>query len=266
MDQVAAWKVACASVTGPGHIAEGGNCQDAHGLTINDLGCLVAVVSDGAGSTKYGGVAASLICDRLPSAIAESLVSISAQPCFDRRGLARIRKTIRQAVSNVRLSLLGLAVEKGISEDELLATLVGVAAHPNIGGIFFHIGDGAAVCFDEHGGEIALSPPENGAYVNTTYFLIEEGWKSRLRFLVFGTDFQTVFLMTDGVTDLSIARDAKIFRAFPAFFDPVAEFLSQTDRVAGEIALVEMLDSERSREKVDDDKTIVWAQVAKTHV
>jgi serine/threonine protein phosphatase PrpC len=226
----------------------------------DDYGYLVAVVSDGAGSTTSGGIAAKLICDELPRKVIESVCSLGDEACSDLRCMAHMRRALRASVGAVRQSLVSLAQQTRIPADELLATLVGVVAHPELGGLFFHIGDGAAIAFDDNGNDLALSPPENGEYVNTTYFLIEEQWKTHLRFRFFESGFKTIFLMTDGVTDLSFVRDGKGLTAFKPFFQPISSFLSSSDRQTGEAALADALNNEVARAKVDDDKTLVWAE------
>jgi len=264
MGYAARWKIACISVIGPGHEADGDDCQDAHGVVTDEQGYLVAVVSDGAGSTMSGGIAAKLICDELPRKVLESLSFLGNEPCSDRRCMARMRRVLRASVEAMRHSLASLALEMQTSTDELLATLVGVVAHPELGGLFFHIGDGAAISFDDNGNDLALSPPENGEYVNTTYFLIEEHWKTHLRFRFFGAGFKSIFLMSDGVTDLSFVRDGKGLTAFKPFFQPVSSFLSSSDRQTGEAALADALNNDLARAKVDDDKTLVWAEAIAT--
>lgn len=260
MGHAGRWRIACASVIGPGHEADGSDCQDAHGVATDEKGYLVAVVSDGAGSTTAGGIAAKLICDELPRKLIESLSLLNDERSSDRRCIARMRRVLRVSIEAVRGSLVSLAKETQTSTDDLLATLVGVVAHPEFGGVFFHIGDGAAITFDGNGNELALSPPENGEYANTTYFLIEDHWQAHLRLRFFGVGFETIFLMSDGVTDLSFVRDGKGLTPFKPFFAPISSFLSSCNREVGEAALAEALSNDIAKAKVDDDKTIVWLE------
>src|SRR5258708_36290408 len=63
------WRYAAASVIGTSHTKQGTNCQDANDCQIYQLPTsetvLVGVVSDGAGSARFGGGGAALCCSTL---------------------------------------------------------------------------------------------------------------------------------------------------------------------------------------------------------
>jgi hypothetical protein len=259
------WKVAGVSVTGPSHIVEGSECQDSHSIETDPDGLVVALVSDGAGSTAHGGVAARFLCERLPSLLRTAASVAGEIPYFEPAGRQRLSRRIAAAIHTARRGLLELAVERGIEPDELLATLIGAIAHPRLGAVLLHIGDGAAICFDREGETTLFSPPENGEYVNTTYFVIEDGWKSHLRLSFQPPGFGSILLMSDGVTDLSFTRGAGGMLPFPPFFDALRRFLPRCARAEGEVALAASLDGDAARSKVDDDKTLVWIGSAESN-
>ena len=125
----------------------------------------------------------------------------------------------------------------------------------------FHIGDGATAVFDRDGNEIFTSQPENGEYLNLTYFLVEDNWREHLRSNVVYGAVSEIFLMTDGVTDLGYVRNGRVLTPESKFFKPLSSFLCKKERYVGEAALKRSLDSEGARELVDDDKTIIWMKL-----
>lgn len=256
------WSVAGVSVTGPSHLLDGDEGQDAHSIATYPDGVVIALVSDGAGSTAHGGTASRFLCEHLPPLLRKAVMVAGEIPSAGEAGRQRLSRRIQGAIGIARRGLLALAREGGIDPDELLATLVGAVVHPRLGAIFLHVGDGAAICFDGRGEATLFSPPENGEYANTTYFVIEDGWRSHLRLSFQPPGFDSIFLMSDGVTDLSFTRGSGGMQPFPPFFDALRRFLRTCAREEGEAALHASLDGEAARSKVDDDKTLVWIGAA----
>lgn len=135
----------------------------------------VAVVSDGAGSAKYGKIGARIICETVGDLLANAEFS-------------DIRRTIVKAIEVSRGKLLRHRYNKTKSEEginDFAATLVGTVCHGRQG-LFFHIGDGAALALDEHNPEnFVASRPENGLFACETYFYTMDDWRENLRFTAF---------------------------------------------------------------------------------
>ena len=55
-----------------------------------------------------------------------------------------------------------------------------------------------------------LSAPTNGEFADTTYFFTDRHWPAHLRFARIDAEFDTLFVMTDGVTDLGLTRVIQI--------------------------------------------------------
>ncbi len=253
----APWRFAATSVAGPRHAAAGEPCQDSHVVTVTDSGALIAVVSDGAGSATFGAEGAAMICERVAARLQVAFDWGFVRNC-SRSMLAGACRSVRDAVVDARESLVALATDRGASIGDFHATLVGVALLPGRGGISFHIGDGAALAVAADS-RWQMSPPANGEYADTTYFYTEPGWRGRLRFCRIEPGFETVFVMTDGVTDLALSKQGAQSEPHMPFFDPIARFLSGASREEGESALHATLDSPTMRERTSDDKTLVWA-------
>ncbi|RYE02239.1 MAG: protein phosphatase 2C domain-containing protein, partial [Sphingomonadales bacterium] len=190
-----AWRIAGASVTGAYHALRGDLCQDRHRLEVTPGGALIAVVSDGAGSAVRGGEGASILCEQVTVALAGALGGDRPRP-----SRALLRHGVRAVCAGIEAARSRIAD----APSDYHATLVGAVVLPGEGGLFFHIGDGAALALESGGGRWALSAPRNGEYSHETYFFTENDWRKRLRFTLVAPDFDTIFVMTDGVTDVGL--------------------------------------------------------------
>jgi hypothetical protein len=249
------WCVAGTSVTGAYHALKGDTCQDRHRIQVTPGGVLIAVVSDGAGSARHAGEGAAILCEQVSAALAKAAGKGRGKPS---RGL--IRKAVRAVCAGIEAAR-AKALDEAPADSGLHdyhATLVGAVVAPGKGGLFFHIGDGAALALD--GERWTLSAPRNGEYSYETYFFTESDWRRNLRFMLIEPGHDTIFVMTDGVTDLALKTVAGKPEPFLPFFEPIGRFLAGASREAGEAALAGTLDTEAARARSNDDKTLVWAQ------
>jgi hypothetical protein len=254
-----AWRVAGASIAGPPQASGKDECQDSHRVEVTAHGLLIAVVSDGAGSAAHGGEGAALLCDHVVEGIGRQF-ALEGRPSCDRRGLRALCRSVQAAVAASRESAAALASERGVELSAFHATLVGAVMDPGRGGLFFHIGDGAALALADDRSAWLLSQPKNGEYSNTTYFFTQDDWRRHLRFKQVGPEFDTIFVMSDGVTELGLKHVPGGAEPFMPFFEPIGRFLQSASREEGEAALKATLDSAPVRARTADDKTLVWAQ------
>ena len=200
-----------------------------------------------------------MLCEHVTVALARALGH--GKPSPSRAALRLGVKAVRGGIDAARAQVLDEApADAGLGDYH--ATLVGAVVLPGKGGLFFHIGDGAALAVARDDGRWMMSAPRNGEYAHETYFFTERNWRRNLRFKLVEPGFDTIFVMTDGVTDVGLKQMGDRLEPFMPFFEPIDRFLGQADRAAGEQALSATLDSEPVRAKTTDDKTLVWAQMA----
>ena len=241
-------RVLSASIKGVLHSQQNVPCQD-YCLYQQDGRNFVAIVSDGAGSSKYGRIGAKTIC--------ETLTSLLKNIDF-----SEAKKAIPQAIGIARSKLIRHRLNKTKSEKSLIdfaATLVGVICHKNKG-LFFHIGDGAALAFhDDKYQNFTASRPENGNFSCETYFYTMDDWKDCLRFTSL-ENANTIFLMSDGLTNFSFSRDYKTIEK--SFLQPIADYLNkETNKTKALRALSNTLSTPQASKLNSDDKTLIWIKL-----
>jgi hypothetical protein len=194
------WKIAGASVAGFSHQETGAACQDSHATATLDNTWLVAAISDGAGSATRSAEGAHTVCHGIVRYIAAHLPQISQDEHQLNPTAAHL--VVAAGVELIRLALANTA--NGDPLDFFHATLVGVIAGAN-GGVFFHIGDGAACAMEaESFSSCIISHPENGEYANETFFFTQPNWRDHLRITPFSAEFNLIALMSDGVTPFAL--------------------------------------------------------------
>ena len=238
-------KIVAASIIGPYHKAKGLKCQDCFAF-YNDSSRIVAVVSDGAGSAKYGKIGAKYACHVVCDILAKAK-------------LKNIKQDIVDAIEIARDSLLFHRLNKCKNEDGLIdfaATMLGVVYQKDKG-MFFHIGDGAGIALlDEPKEKYVISEPENGIFSSETFFYTMDDWKDSLRFMPF-EKASSLFLMTDGVTGFALKKNTRLYEK--GFISPINRFLQDESNIKRAAkALKNTLDTKKARDLSMDDKTLMW--------
>jgi hypothetical protein len=245
------WKSVAVSVPGFAHQENDLPCEDFHEIsTIDDW--FVAAVSDGAGTASNSGEGSAAICKGVVERIVIQLSRSDNQYTTD--FAATIRAWVEAEIRDVRAQLVTNQMRSLMS---FHATLVGVVANSQ-GGVFFHIGDGAGLAMTSGNfGSYIISSPDNGEYPDETYFFTDHEWQKHLRVTSFGSEYDLIALMTDGVTPFALAQGAN--GPHIPFLLPVSRYLASSTREAGETALADTLNQIAVRKITNDDKTLVWA-------
>lgn len=239
-------KIIAASVTGALHQHQNLPCQDCfkHACGKN----LVAVVSDGAGSAPLSKIGARIICGTICDLLKNA--DFKTLPEVIRRAVGLSREKLMRHRLNRSKSEAGIA--------DFAATLVGLVCRGDKG-VFFHIGDGAAIAIRDGYQDFVASRPENGNFSCETFFYTQQAWQENLR-LTWFDKATTLLLMSDGVTGFSFSPDFKNIEQ--GFIAPIDRFLAaEPSKTKAVKALINTLNTPRAQRINADDKTFVWIKV-----
>ena len=236
------YRVVVATTVGPYHKTKGLEGQDRFACQKKGQR-IVGVVSDGAGSAKYGKIGAKTICQRLCDILL-------------RADMKDIRQGIVDGIESVRDELALHRFNKLKNENGLIdfaATVVGVVYEKNKG-VFFHIGDGAGIAMGQNA--CVISEPENGIFTSETFFFTMDDWKDSLRFTPF-KEANSIFLMTDGVTGFALKKNMRALEK--GFIEPINAFLkNENNTKKASRALKNTLETPKASSLNGDDKTLMW--------
>ncbi len=177
-------KISTASVTGKTHLENNIDCQDVIKKYVGENLC-ITVLSDGAGSKKYGKDCAEVLCDTVINYFKTGIGKFNSEKFITK---------LLFALSN-----------KGLDEKNSGATLLFTVIEKN-NFLIGHLGDGVIIKGKGDAFE-AISLPENGHLANFTYFLPASDAENHFRYTTGQTE-NTVFIMaSDGISDMLYEPD-----------------------------------------------------------
>lgn len=262
------WRIARASVIGSGHIQAGMPCQDSnYVMQVGDT--VIIAVSDGLGAAAYSDRGSTFICadvvNRLAQAITppqptliESVARTVSQfiTGLDANPLD-MQAVMTQAVTESRAALIELARTAQHEPREYACTLLVAVLSPDAWHVL-HIGDGAVVGIESATSVRTLSTPDNGEFINVTVPVTSSDYTQHLRYSHGTEALYGIALLSDGVQPMCI--NYKTGMAYPGFFQPLITWLaafSQQTLADASAGLHTLLDSDRLRQRSDDDMTLV---------
>src|SRR5690606_997187 len=154
---------ASASVIGTSHIQNGARLQDAYAVAELGNGVIFAVVSDGAGSAKFGAYGAWLTCRFLSVRFREWIrVHPDLPP----------NEEVADWIDELRDRISIIATRRKSTPRQFAATLAAIVVTPDEA-VTLHVGDSAVVGRKGTKWDV-LCWPENGEYVSSTYFVTDD--------------------------------------------------------------------------------------------
>jgi hypothetical protein len=255
-----AWRYALASAIGSSHVRSGIPCQDASaGEVVSPAGAtaFIGVVSDGAGSAPLSGVGSRTACELWREAAEAAIARDGGVRALDRAFaldtlehlqvvLGRVARRARRPLRDFACTLLFAAVDESDAA-------------------FAQIGDGAIVV--SQGGHAAGASeydwvfwPQQGEYVNQTYFATEGSASTHLCFEARAASIDELALFSDGLQALVLDTRAKV--AHGRFFEPMFRAVRQAAPGRSEPLCRELERFLRSRAvegRTDDDKSLILA-------
>jgi serine/threonine protein phosphatase PrpC len=247
------WRHIAESARGDSHLADDSPCQDSSRVVVlggdDDHETLVACVTDGAGSARYGAIG---------SATAADSILHSATAHFEQHGTfaGLVCEDIVRWCEAARARLADDATSRRAELRELATTLCAAIVSPWCS-YFFQVGDGAIILMKNDVSGVVFWP-QSGEYVNSTNFLTSNEYRDHLQFASTTNGFSDVALLTDGMERLALRFDSRT--PHRPFFEPLFQAL-RTDENTGDLAenLRRFLKSDSVRSRSDDDKTLILA-------
>lgn len=244
------WRFATARVTGTAHLRITQPCQDRLACETLLGDALVAAVADGAGSAAMAERGAQIAVD----------VVIAHLKCALGDNRTDFDVFLREAAVSARAAIAAEAEREGIILRDYASTLLAIVLLPSGGGAL-QIGDGVIVVGD--GGEEWnwVFWPQRGEYVNTTYFLTDDGALDRLEIEVLPGVVTDVALMSDGLESLALHYATMTVHDpfFAGIFRPLIKTEGSAEIQALSASLEEFLASGRIRSRTDDDMSLILA-------
>lgn len=242
-----AWRWASASVTGTFHTQNGDRLQDAYAVSELRNNCIFAVVSDGAGSAKFGAFGAWLVCRFLSVRFREWIHENPELPTDE---------DLWDWIDGLRDWISAVAARRGTVSRQFAATLATIVVTPEET-ITLQVGDSAIVGRKGDDWD-ALCWPENGEYASSTYFVTDDP-EPHLNIARRPSEHDAFALFSDGVGDLALSHLERIAHA--RFFDPM---MRPVDAASGKGRLVDLSEKLASYlagpsvcARSNDDKTLI---------
>jgi hypothetical protein len=244
-----------ACVRGPAHEATGQPCQDFFAIEVcNDW--VVAVVSDGAGSADRAADGARIVSHEICGTLSAFLNDSNRSDALGADLCSSVEGVLIGGIERARQHCLDEA-HAGQTLRSFHATLVG-AVVGNTRGVLFHLGDGGGSAHRRTTAgleTISFSQPENGEYINETFFFTQERWREHLRLTTISGSVDAVWLMTDGAYELMVPpKQRRLREVTEREIDRLV--FEEGDRSKSDV-ISAILSSPQATARNDDDKTLV---------
>lgn len=248
------WKIIRASVIGTSHLENNTECQDSCWAdcirTKNGNSYLVIVVSDGAGSSLYGGDGSELTCEILSSSITSSLEK--------KQDESLTAENVIEWIKDVRRKIYTVADDNKLTARDYACTVLCSIITDTVA-LFFQIGDGAIVVSKSNILGVVFWP-DSGEYANSTYFITDQDAISNLRVTIVKSNINEIAVFSDGIQNLALSYKERI--PFNPFFDPMFSIIRKRQKINCDDLdeqLKIFLNTTEINSRTDDDKTLVLA-------
>ena len=251
-EEVGAWKVVAATVTGRGHLLRDAGNEDALHCTSLEDGTWLLALADGAGSASRAAEGARLVVDAAVMSLTARLSQESgAEPT---ELLAATLLDVRRAVAT---RLRESRASERLRARDLAATLLLALLRGDVLAVL-QVGDGAVVR-GSAGDWRRVTEPVRGRHAGETVFVTSRRapLAAEVAVVELGAD-ETLALLSDGLEP--VATDLGSGEPHPPFFEPLATFARRdapSELLAAELA--DFLASDRVQQRSPDDLSLVLA-------
>ena len=187
-------KTAFASVAGRSHLKTRTPCQD-YVAARESNGVTCVSLADGAGSRERSDTGAQVAVTATLAYVCKNFESLWQN--MDKHNAKAAQRLVNRCLDAFRRK----SAKLGCTINDLACTLSFVA-YSRGRYIAGHLGDGVIASVDSNGQLQTLSPPENGEFANTTWFLTDPKAISKLRLYRGHIEAPTGFvIMSDGTAE-----------------------------------------------------------------
>jgi serine/threonine protein phosphatase PrpC len=184
------WKVAGTFVKGISHEKQNKDCHDRYSFKYLSNAVSISI-ADGAGSVLKPEIGAEIATRQVNKTVTKE---------FDYIFEAEATLASHKITHAIRTAFGIYAKRYGLNLKDLATTLLFACVKKDrfIAG---HIGDGILACL-KNGELIVLSPPDNGEFINETYFITSNSYKAKFRLFKGNLDeIEGFVMMTDGTCE-----------------------------------------------------------------
>lgn len=184
------WKVAGTYVTGISHERQKKGCHDRYAYKYHNNAISISL-ADGAGSALKPEIGADIATKQVNKTVTKHFDYIFESDIFS--ASHKLTHAIRTA--------FGIYAKRYNCKIKDLATTLLFACVKDDKFIAGHIGDGI-LAFLKNDELVVVSPPDNGEFVNETYFITSNSYKNRFRLFKGNlNEIEGFVLMTDGTCE-----------------------------------------------------------------
>lgn len=251
------WNFVNVSVIGSSHSKMGLPCQDTCKCFIinNQAPIFIAVAADGAGSAQYADLGSKFACNIF---IEKLIVFFQSGNSIENLK----REYIENLIQEIKVNISEYASSYNSNPREFACTIITAIIGLN-SAVFFQIGDGAIVVSssEDNGSFNWVFWPQNGEYINTTFFLTDENTINNLNFDSVNKKIEKIAIFTDGLQTMALNYQSKVVHQpfFQKCFEIIKNHETQSIDERNE-QFSNILSSNIFNERTDDDKTLILAE------
>lgn len=195
------WQLLGISHRGRVHAHDGTHREDAVAIEWGRHGFVLAA-ADGAGSSRYSRIAATLVCRQLVASAAP-LLRDGVQSAARDGGAALLRRTLAEAIGAACDALRTAAAGAALATRDFRTTALAAIAVGNVVAAV-QVGDGAIVTIARDGRATRLGAADSGSYSGEVVAFVPEVDIAAIESRVVTTtldDVEAVLVLTDGIED-----------------------------------------------------------------
>jgi len=240
------WQGTAVSMQGSKHVMACIPCQDSSDLFTDRSSCAL-FVADGAGSAPHSHFASQAAVERAKGYYQEQIaITRPKDESAWRLLLSACAVKAREAIGDL------VTDERPLPTLRTTFLMMVLNAY---NAVTVHIGDGAGFVVDQENTFTLLASPENGEYINQTYFLTDRDWEEHLHVTYQPGHFHAGLAFSDGLQCIALHHGTP----FTGFANGIVTQLREIRPKKRQVALQQYLSQHIIGKRTDDDVSLVVA-------